>query len=271
MNKKILKQLLLPLLFVLLLAFATRGDNNIDKQLCIKSSNAFLENIYAKINFDSVNVLNFDAFKFAVKGFYNIKASGRLNQSKEILTICDFSLSANRKRMWVIDLKNLKLLFNDFVAHGQGTGEEFASAFSNKENSHQSSLGFFITGGSYIGQHGLSMFLHGIDQGFNSAAYSRSIVMHGAQYVSQNFIDQNLRLGRSWGCPAIRTELAFDLINITKDSTCLFIYFPDTTYLATSHWLKKNDNGFKLAKENQEYFLSPQIVSKEAQVISSNK
>ena len=141
--------------------------------------------------------------------------------------------------MWIIDLKERKLLYNTYVAHGAGTGEEFATKFSNNFDSHQSSLGFYVTGGTYMGEHGNSLYLHGMDQGYNSNAYDRSIVVHGADYVCKQFINCNERLGRSWGCPAVPEKLAQPIISTIKDGTCLFVYYPEKSYLKTAYWMNK--------------------------------
>ena len=208
----------------------------------VQSSVQYINSLYSKIDFTRFEKLNPEVFEKAYRGFINLKAANKLNTEKEIITICDYSLSANSKRLWVIDLRDKKVLFNSFVAHGQGTGEEFATAFSNKENSHQSSMGFFVTGNTYMGEHGLSLYLHGMDDGFNSAAYQRSIVLHGAAYVCESFINAHKRLGRSWGCPAVSSTLAPQLIPLLKEGTCLFAYYPSAQYLSTSYWLNKKPN-----------------------------
>ncbi len=154
------------------------------------------------------------------------------------LTICDFSKSSNTKRLWVIDTDKKEILFNSLVAHGMGTGEEFAEKFSNTDSSHQSSLGFYVTETTYNGNNGYSLRLLGMDKGFNDAALSRAIVMHGADYVSENFAKQHKRIGRSWGCPAVPRDLAEPIINTIKAQNVLFIYYPDEQYLASSEWLK---------------------------------
>ena len=138
----------------------------------------------------------------------------------------------------MIDLNEKKVLFNSLVAHGKGTGEEFATAFSNIESSHQSSLGFYVTETTYNGSNGYSLKLIGMDKGYNDAAMQRAIVMHGADYVSEDFIKAEKRLGRSWGCPAVPRALAEPIINTIKDKTLLFIYYPDQQYLSQSEWLK---------------------------------
>jgi hypothetical protein len=207
----------------------------------IKVNNAeYISEVYNSIDFGTAAKLPFEVFEKAYKGYTNLRAAGKLNTvDKDVLTVCDMSQSSKQYRMWVIDMRNKKVLMNDYVAHGQGSGDEFATAFSNKMNSHQSSLGFYVTGETYIGQHGLSLRLHGMDNGFNSAAYERDVVVHGARYVSDDFVAGQGKLGRSWGCPAVSEKLAPKLINTIKNGSCLFIYYPQPKYLQTAYWLNK--------------------------------
>jgi hypothetical protein len=190
-----------------------------------------------------------------MRGYLNLKNAGQLNNDKEIISICDFTLSANTNRLWIIDLRQHKVLFNTYVAHGQGSGEEFATSFSNTENSHQSSIGFYVTDETYIGEHGLSLRLKGLDNRYNSAALERGIVLHGADYVCRDFIEGNQRLGRSWGCPAVASNLAPNIINSIKGGSCLFIYYPDKKYLATSFWLNKKANKMNEQMSEQKFML----------------
>ena len=194
--------------------------------------------VYSQINFDGYNKLSEEVFEKAFLGFENLKKAGKVGENSNLLTICDFSLSSNTKRMWVIDVKEHKILFNSLVAHGKGTGEEFAEKFSNRESSHQSSLGFYTTEATYNGDNGYSLKLEGMDDGFNDAAYKRAIVMHGADYVSDDFAAMHKRIGRSWGCPAVPREVASSIIDAIKGKNVLFIYYPDQNYLASSKWLK---------------------------------
>ena len=198
------------------------------------------EEVYKNLLFEGEK-LNFEVFEKAFLGFQNLKKSGKLQPTANLLSVCDFSLSSNRKRLWVIDLDEKKILFNSLVAHGKGTGEEFAMSFSNTMDSHQSSLGFYITEQTYNGDNGYSMRLFGMDKGYNDAALERCIVMHGANYVSEDFIRAEKRLGRSWGCPAVPRDLAQPIINTIKNGTCLFVYYPDQNYLAGSEWLKNSE------------------------------
>lgn len=257
---------ILAIFFIFSLSVPTKADNIVNKLTIVqKHSSEYIQSIYNKIDFDKAAVLNPKVFEYAYRGFVNLKASGRLTSAQDIITICDYTLSSNLKRMWILDLKANKLLLNTYVAHGQGTGEEFATTFSNKENSHQSSIGFYLTGDTYQGQHGLSLYLHGMDENYNSAAYQRAIVLHGAHYVSESFIQQNKRLGRSWGCPAVSNELAPEIINLIKGGTCLFSFYQNEKYLSTSMWLNNNasqfQNRFELATplQPEETELNPLI------------
>jgi hypothetical protein len=199
----------------------------------------YISGVYSQINFGKNDPLDKTVFHNAMIGYLNLRNAGKLNSSRNVLTICDFTKSSNDYRFWIIDLNQKKVLFHTYVAHGQGSGDEFARAFSNREDSHQSSLGFYVTGDTYDGEHGLSLRLHGMDHGFNSAAYDRGIVVHGADYVNRNFIAGNQRLGRSWGCPAVPAHLSSAIINTIKDGTCLFVYYPQKNYLKRSYWLNK--------------------------------
>lgn len=197
------------------------------------------EQVYKTINFGKGGKLSKDVFIKAYHGYLNLKQSGQLDEGRAVISICDFSLSANVPRLWVIDLEKKKVLFNTLVAHGQGSGEEFATAFSNIEGSHQSSMGFFVTANTYYGDKGYSLKLEGKDIGFNCQAFSRAIVIHAADYVSYDFIKSNQRLGRSWGCPALPVATNRPIIDAIKGGTTLFIYTENKKYLASSKWLKK--------------------------------
>lgn len=188
-------------------------------------------------NPENTTRLNYQAFSRAYLGYLNMQTQRMLPADMRTVTICDFSLSANEKRLWVIDLCSKKVLFHSLVSHGKNTGEEFATEFSNTEGSHQSSLGFYITSNTYQGSNGYSLRLEGVDAGMNDKAMSRAIVMHGAWYCSEDFIKEHGRLGRSYGCPSVPIDLHQDIINVIKDQTLLYIYHQDFTELNQSVWL----------------------------------
>jgi len=152
--------------------------------------------------------------------------------------VVDFNKSSRSKRMWVIDLLNKKLLLNTWVAHGQGSGDDVATHFSDTNESHQSSLGFYVTDDIYFGKHGRSLRLDGMDAGFNSHARERAVVLHAADYVSQGTINTLGRLGRSFGCPAVSPLVIDYVINTLKGKTMIFINGSDSRY--TSKYLNAN-------------------------------
>jgi len=157
----------------------------------------------------------------------------------EVITIIDFSLPSDKKRLWVLDLINGKVLFCCLVSHGRNSGELMAENFSNTPGSNASSPGFYTTGETYIGKHGLSLALDGLETGINDKARARAIVIHGADYVSADFIRKYGRLGRSLGCPAVPEELSREIIQTIKGGSCLFIYVPETSYTSNSHIISK--------------------------------
>jgi hypothetical protein len=150
------------------------------------------------------------------------------------LTVCDFSQSSKQKRLYIIDVENSALLINTYVAHGKNSGAEYATSFSNTPESLQSSLGFYITGNTYTGEHGLSLRINGVDPGFNDKAFERSIVIHGAAYVDAARVNKGMYMGRSWGCPALPQKESAKIITTIKNGTCLFIYHPSRNYLQRS-------------------------------------
>ena len=189
--------------------------------------------LYEEIGLNNHTYPPYDIFELALKGYNNL-SSTRGVVRKNILTVIDFSKSSNEKRLWVIDLDAHKVLFNDYVAHGRNSGEEFANFFSDKPNSYMSSIGFYVTGKTYQGKHGLSLRLDGVDGNFNKNARDRAIVMHGADYVSADFIKKYGRLGRSYGCPSVSMDIYKDVIETICDGSLLFIYYPDKNYLQHS-------------------------------------
>jgi len=218
--------------FVLLTSFSNVPNKNLDiltPSESVKPAVSRFVSVYNELNSNSFASPSFESFSIALEGFYKLKRNGQV--TKDILTLIDFSMSSNSKRLWVIDLTTNKVLFNSLVAHGKNTGEEFASYFSNKAESFQSSLGFYATAEVYNGKHGMSLKLDGLQKGLNDKARERAVVVHGANYVSENFIKNHKRLGRSQGCPALPVELNEKIINVIKDKSCLFIYHPSKSSL----------------------------------------
>ena len=150
------------------------------------------------------------------------------------LAVIDFSLPSSEQRLWIFNLADQQLLLQDLVAHGQGSGDNFAQTFSNIEGSHQSSIGLFRTQESYFGQHGYSLRMDGLEPGFNDLARQRAIVIHSADYVDPSWIQQHGRIGRSHGCPAVRPEVAGMVVDSLKGGQFMFSWYPDDHWLATS-------------------------------------
>jgi hypothetical protein len=174
--------------------------------------------------------------KMGLKAYSKARQEGY--DHKGLLTIIDFDKVSTERRMWVIDVNREKVLFNTWVAHGRNSGENKATSFSNDPSSLKSSLGVFVTDSSpYIGQHGYSLRLKGLEPGINNNAYSRAIVIHGAWYVGSEVVQRYGRLGRSWGCPAVDQKLAKPLIDTIKNSTLVFVYANDRKWLWKSSFL----------------------------------
>jgi len=184
--------------------------------------------LYDSLHLDKKE-LSFDALKYAFKGYQNLLNKGLIKKT-DILTVIDFSKSSHKKRMFIIDLNNYRLLVNTYVAHGKNTGLNYAKTFSNKMESLQSSLGFYITKGTYFGKHGLSLKLEGKERGINDKAENRAVVVHGAEYIGDHRLSSPF-MGRSFGCPAVPQAEANKVINLIKNGTCLFIYHPSNSYL----------------------------------------
>jgi hypothetical protein len=181
--------------------------------------------------------LSKQAYELAQSGFRKMKMQGRLSNDS-VLSIVDFSQSSDKKRLYVLDLKNYKVLFNTLVAHGKKSGKLWAQSFSNRPSSYKSSIGFYLTGHPYDGSNGYSLKLNGLEKGFNNNAGRRAIVLHGADYVCESYINGQGYIGRSEGCPAVPVKVAKDIINTIKDGSCLFIYHADKIYRQRSAILK---------------------------------
>ena len=197
----------------------------------------YISELYTSAQLEQTG-LNMSVFEKAVTGYYNLKNAGKLSSMKSIISIADMDQPSTHKRLWIIDLDKKELLLNTWVAHGQNTGDDKATRFSNVDDSYQSSLGFYVTGEVYTGKHGRSLKLDGMDNGYNDNARKRSIVVHGAEYVSQGTINALGRLGRSQGCPAVAPELANQVIQTIEGKTVLYINGNDQSY--TSRYLNEH-------------------------------
>jgi hypothetical protein len=183
-----------------------------------------LQGLYQEMKLEQKG-LSYPVFYKALIGQINLKDRQEISE-KPIITIVDFEKPSTQKRLWILDLATREVKFHTYVAHGRGSGDNIAQVFSNITDSHMSSLGFYVTADTYYGQHGLSLKLEGKEEGLNSKALERNIVVHGAEYVSEDFIRQQGRLGRSHGCPALPVEDTAAIIDVIKDRTVLYLNGP---------------------------------------------
>ena len=197
-----------------------------------------VRNLYDMIGLASYD-LDYEVFRLGLVGYYSLEKEGELK--KDLITIIDFAKPSTEKRFYTIDLKNKAVKYHTYVAHGRNTGENMATAFSNTPHSNQSSLGFYVTGETYVGSKGYSLRLDGKEKRFNDKIRSRAVVIHAADYATENWIKRYGRLGRSQGCPALPPDLSREVIDAIKDKSAIFTYFPDEAYLSSSRYLKVED------------------------------
>jgi hypothetical protein len=226
-----LKRYLLVRRLFILLALLFLGVTNANAFSLLSTQNNLESSILARAEGLNPNVLRLA-----------LNAYGRLYQEgydkQKMLTIIDYSRPSTERRLWVIDLKNLQVPFYELVAHGKNSGENMSNRFSDNPQSLASSIGVFLTGNTYMGKHGYSLRLQGLEAGFNDKAYAREIVLHAASYVSEAFARAHGRLGRSFGCPAVDATVSTPIINNIKQGTVLFAYYPDKAWLTHSTYLK---------------------------------
>ena len=182
-------------------------------------------------------IVSYTAFRQAVTGYRKIE-----QKSKSIMTLIDFSKPSTEKRLYVLDMKNKKLLYTSVVSHGKNSGGNYATSFSNKNGSYKSSLGFYLTENTYQGKNGYSLVLDGLEEGINDNAKRRAIVMHGAAYSNPSTIRCSGRLGRSLGCPAVPQALSRPIIDAIKGGSVLYIYAKKPEYFAQSHIAERPSN-----------------------------
>lgn len=209
-------------------------DSNITESATAEKSSSMM--MYESLGLAEIG-LGIEAFELALKGYEKLKMAGKLDRD-QLLTIADFSQPSTQKRLYIIDFNKQQLLFNTYVAHGRNSGKEQAVHYSNTMSSYKSSPGFYLTEGTYYGSNGYSLRLEGLEKGINDNADKRAIVMHGADYVSENLIKRQGFLGRSQGCPAVPVKLARPIINTIKDGSLLFIYAPVNFYAQRSTLIK---------------------------------
>lgn len=189
-----------------------------------------ISSIYDGLKGNAEELPSKEVFMMAAQGWSKMKD----NLKSQVLTVIDFSLPSTAKRMWIIDPVTGVVLLNSVVSHGRNSGDLMAKKFSNVPESFKSSLGFYKTAETYLGKHGYSLRLDGLEKGFNDQARNRAIVIHGADYAREEFAKSVGRLGRSLGCPALPSELSAKAIDLIKDGSLLFIYGNDKNYISKS-------------------------------------
>ncbi len=220
------------MIFTILVVLFSFNGTSIEPTKAVNETSVVLNSahkIYEELN---NNALPYEAFEQAYNGWLKLKDSVRFE--KNIITLVDFSKPSTEKRFFLIDIDSKEVVYQNYVAHGKNSGMLKAEKFSNIANSNQSSLGFYRTGETYYGKHGLSLKLDGLEKGINDMARKRHIVIHKAHYAEETFIKKYGRLGRSFGCPALPAANYQFVIDTIKDGTLLFIYHPKTTYIKTS-------------------------------------
>jgi hypothetical protein len=194
--------------------------------------------LYTKLNLGKSG-LALPVFRQALVGYYNLNRRAPQGKTSPVLTLIDFTRPSALKRLWVINLETEKVLFNTLVAHGKNTGENVPMVFSNQNGSEMSSLGFYRTAATtYTGKHGLSLKLYGLDPGFNTNAATRSVVIHGADYVCEEFVQKHGRLGRSQGCPALPVAQTTAIVKAIKGGSVLYLHGPEQAHFR-SKWLNE--------------------------------
>jgi L,D-transpeptidase catalytic domain len=188
--------------------------------------------------FAGADAIDADVLRLALNAVTCARDSGVVKNDR-LLTVIDYSKASTEPRLWVLDLDRERVLFEELVAHGRGSGDNFATRFSNEDGSHQTSLGLFRTADTYVGANGYSLRLDGLEAGVNDRARERAIVMHGAPYVSDANVRSVGRLGRSHGCPALRPAIARTIIDTIKQGSLVFAYYPDQQWLKGSRFLNR--------------------------------
>jgi L,D-transpeptidase catalytic domain len=193
---------------------------------------------FAREHFEgaSLGTIQPDVLDLALNAATCAVRAGKVSNPKT-LTVIDYSRPSSQQRLWVVDLTTHELLYEELVAHGQGSGGTTATMFSNQPETHRTSLGLFVTDSTYVGKNGYSLRLNGLDEGINDKARERAIVMHAADYVNETAAKKQGYLGRSLGCPALRPEVSKRVIDAVKGGGLLFAYYPDPQWLRTSKYL----------------------------------
>lgn len=243
MKKSLFLPVIIVSIFVLLISFAKANNPSaaivaekkdttvLADSSSVTSTISVAQKMYGELQLGKIG-LSKETVENAIKGYQKLVDSGLVKNTR-YLTIVDFGQSSRKKRFYILDMHNNKLAWNTFVSHGKNSGVDMAKNFSNRINSEQSSLGFYVTKATYHGKHGLSLRLGGLEDGFNDNAEARGIVVHGAAYVNSGRVN-SAYMGRSQGCPALPEKEYAPVINLIKGGSVMFIYSPSEDYLQSS-------------------------------------
>ena len=237
---------------VCLVGTASRGVSSAEGHTAPATRTSFVIDVDA----DEAAGLSAEVLRLATGAVSCAVSSGTIDKPKT-LTVIDYSLPSTEPRLWVFNVPSGRLLFNELVAHGRNTGENLATSFSDAMNSRQSSLGLFVTRDTYVGSNGYSLRLDGLEPGFNAHALERAIVMHGAPYVNADLAKQQGRIGRSWGCPALRAAIARDVIDTVRGGGVIFSYYPDEKWLSASRFLNCGNAELRSNRSNRSRVKTP--------------
>lgn len=235
-----IKALTLLILLFTTPVFSSNYNDTVEKDIekVVSAEEALVQLVSSNPLNEAFVLPNENLLEMAVNGYHKLVLNNKIQIGKP-LTIVDFSLPSTEKRMWIIDVESGIILHNSVVSHGRNSGDLMAEQFSNIDSSFMSSLGFYVTGETYVGKHGYSLRLDGVEIGFNDKARDRAIVIHGADYANEDFITKTGRLGRSLGCPALPVDTSKEIIDIIKDKTCLFIFGKDDDYISKSDLINR--------------------------------
>jgi len=222
------KILVLSILFLFTIGSATVKDK-------LFNTPSIPEDFQLYVDLQLDGKVSYEAFEQALKGYREVG-----DKKKELLTLIDFTKPSTDIRLFVLDMKGKKILYQSHVSHGRNSGENYATSFSNEMGSYKSSLGFYLTSGTYTGRNGYSLLLDGLEKGINDRARARAIVIHGAPYSNPSVARYAGRLGRSQGCPALPLSVSKLIINTIKEGSLLYIYANDSRYAAVSPILSEH-------------------------------
>lgn len=226
---------------VLLTSLSLLGSANVFAQGALQQFSAmntlrhYQQELVSKLTSENPE-LSKGAIIAGFRAYAHLRAQGQ--DAKHLLTVIDYTLPSSQKRLWVINMDNGSVVYNTLVAQGANSGLVYAKHFSNSPDSHETSLGVYLTGQTYYGKDGYSMRLHGLDTGFNNNVYKRAVVMHGAWYVSENYAEQYGRIGRTFGCFGLSQTIEPKIVKTIKDGTVLVAYYPDQAWLYSSRYEK---------------------------------